>query len=74
MSAPTPGAERAAVIGAGIVGLSTAWHLRSQDAEVTVIEEQSPGAGAFHGNAGWITPDLIEALPSPAVLRTACST
>lgn len=62
--------RRVAVIGAGIVGLSAAWYLQQAGLDVDVFDTGQPGAGASHGNAGWITPDRTEPLPSPAILRT----
>ncbi|MFJ6194830.1 NAD(P)/FAD-dependent oxidoreductase [Micromonospora sp. NPDC092111] len=58
-----------AVVGAGMVGLSTAWFLQEAGAQVTVYERDQPGAGASWGNAGWLTPGLTAPLPEPAVLR-----
>lgn len=58
-----------AVIGAGMIGLSTAWFLQEAGAQVTVYERQHPGAGVSWGNAGWLTPGLTAPLPEPAVLR-----
>jgi glycine/D-amino acid oxidase-like deaminating enzyme len=42
------------VIGAGIVGSSIAYHLCRRGASVTVIDEQSPGAGASSRSFAWI--------------------
>jgi D-amino-acid dehydrogenase len=61
--------RQVAVIGAGMVGLSTAWFLQEAGADVTVYERDSVGAGASWGNAGWLTPSLTAPLPEPAVLR-----
>lgn len=58
-----------AVIGAGMIGLSTAWFLQEAGAQVTVYERRHVGAGASWGNAGWLTPGLTAPLPEPAVLR-----
>lgn len=58
-----------AVVGGGMVGLSTAWFLQEAGAEVTVYERDHVGAGASWGNAGWLTPSLTAPLPEPAVLR-----
>src|SRR3954462_2119018 len=60
---------RVAVIGAGMVGLSTAWFLQEAGVHVTVYERDAAGAGASWGNAGWLTPALAAPLPEPAVLR-----
>jgi glycine/D-amino acid oxidase-like deaminating enzyme len=65
-----PGSPRqVAVVGAGMVGLATAWFLQEAGVQVTVYERDSVGAGASWGNAGWLTPALTAPLPEPAVLR-----
>lgn len=63
------GAHRVAVVGAGMVGLATAWFLRERGVEVTVLDRTGVGAGASWGNAGWLTPAIATPLPEPAVLR-----
>ena len=42
------------VVGAGIVGLSTAWHLVDRGAEVEVLDRTPISDGASSGNAGLI--------------------
>jgi D-amino-acid dehydrogenase len=64
---PVP--ERVAVIGAGMVGLSTAWFLQERGVEVTVIDREGVAAGSSWGNAGWLTPGITTPLPEPAVLK-----
>jgi D-amino-acid dehydrogenase len=66
-----PSAGQAAVVGAGIVGLSVAWFLQEHGYEVTVYESRGVAAGASAGNAGWICPGLTAPLPEPAVLTYA---
>ena len=61
--------QEVAVVGAGIVGLSTAWFLQQRGASVTVYESEHVAAGASWGNAGWLTPAITTPLPEPAVLR-----
>ncbi|WGP07594.1 glycine oxidase ThiO [Bacillus subtilis] len=46
---------RVIVVGAGIIGLSTAWYLRRLGAEVTIIDP-FPALGASHAAAGMIAP------------------
>ena len=46
---------RVIVVGAGIIGLSTAWYLRRLGAEVTIIDPV-PALGASHAAAGMIAP------------------
>lgn len=61
--------QRVAVVGAGMVGLATAWFLQERGVHVTVYDRRHPGAGSSWGNAGWLTPALTAPLPEPAVLR-----
>jgi D-amino-acid dehydrogenase len=60
---------RAAVVGSGIVGLSTAWFLQDEGFEVTVFDRRDVAAGASAGNAGWICPAMVAPLAEPSVLR-----
>ncbi|MEV1243233.1 FAD-dependent oxidoreductase [Nonomuraea sp. NPDC049750] len=57
------------VVGAGIVGLSTAWFLQERGVEVKVVDRGGVAAGASWGNAGWVAPGLAIPLNEPAVLR-----
>lgn len=57
------------VIGAGLVGLSTAWFLQEYGARVTVLDRTGVAAGSSWGNAGWVSPSLVLPLPEPSVLR-----
>src|SRR5690625_5857568 len=43
------------VVGAGIIGLTTAWYLRRLGAGVTVIDP-APARGASHAAAGMLAP------------------
>ena len=64
-----PAPERVAVVGAGMVGLATAWFLQERGVEVTVLDRDGVAAGASWGNAGWLTPGIATPLPEPAVLK-----
>jgi D-amino-acid dehydrogenase len=64
-----PAPERVAVVGAGMVGLSTAWFLQEHGVEVVVLDRQGVAAGSSWGNAGWLTPGIATPLPEPAVLK-----
>jgi D-amino-acid dehydrogenase len=59
----------AVVVGAGVVGLSTAWFLQEHGVEVTVVDRSGVAAGASWGNAGYVAPAFSVPLPEPAVLR-----
>ncbi|MBZ2197851.1 NAD(P)/FAD-dependent oxidoreductase [Occultella gossypii] len=61
--------EHVIVIGAGAVGLSTAWHLQRHGIGVTVLDRAGVAADSSWGNAGWLAPALTLPLPEPAVLR-----
>lgn len=47
---------QAIVVGAGLVGLSSAWHLQEKGYDVTVIDRVGVAGGASWGNAGWLAP------------------
>ncbi|NNG38050.1 FAD-dependent oxidoreductase [Flexivirga sp. ID2601S] len=57
------------VVGAGMVGLSTAWHLQERGVEVTVVERSGVAAGSSWGNAGWVSPGLCVPLSDPSVIK-----
>ncbi|MDJ1370047.1 NAD(P)/FAD-dependent oxidoreductase [Gulosibacter molinativorax] len=57
----------AIVVGAGIVGLSTAWHLQERGYEVTVVDGKGVAAGSSWGNAGWLTPGKAIPLAHPSL-------
>lgn len=59
----------AVVVGAGVVGLSTAWFLQEHGIEVTVLDREGVAAGSSWGNAGYLSPGLSIPLPEPGVLR-----
>lgn len=63
------GPRSVVVVGAGVVGLSTAWFLQERGVEVTVVDRAGVAAGASWGNAGWISPALTLPLNQPSVLR-----
>lgn len=65
---PGGGVRSVGIVGAGMVGLSTAWYLQERGIEVTVFDRSGPAAGSSWGNAGWITPALSTPLPEPSVL------
>lgn len=61
-SAPgAPSTMHVIVLGAGIIGISTAWHLRRQGHEVTVVDRQPEAAReTSHANGGQISVSFCE--------------
>ena len=55
------------VIGAGMVGLATAWHLQERGVEVTILDREGVAAGSSWGNAGWLTPGKAIPLADPSL-------
>lgn len=58
-----------AVIGGGIVGLCTAFHLAKRGASVTVIDRALDGLGASWGNAGSVSPGSVLPVAYRGMLR-----
>ncbi len=59
---------RIAVVGSGLVGLATAYELSRRGAEVVVVSDRDPGAGASSNNAGWVVPAESGPVPGPGVV------
>jgi D-amino-acid dehydrogenase len=57
-----------AVIGAGIVGVSTALFLQRDGHAVTLIDREGPAAGASYGNAGGVVSAGCAPLGMPSLL------
>jgi glycine/D-amino acid oxidase-like deaminating enzyme len=65
------GNGRIVVVGAGIVGVCTAWHLLRRGADVTLIDRDEPGRGCSFGNAGALSCGSVAPLAMPGVMRDA---
>jgi D-amino-acid dehydrogenase len=59
----------AIVIGAGVVGISTALYLQRAGVSVAVIDPLPPAGGASFGNAGLLSPDTAVPIALPGMLR-----
>ncbi|ORB31713.1 D-amino acid dehydrogenase small subunit [Rubrobacter xylanophilus DSM 9941] [Mycolicibacterium parafortuitum] len=59
------------MIGSGIIGLSSAFHLLRAGNRVTLIERGACGREASWGNAGWIVPSLIHPFNAPGAVPQA---
>lgn len=57
------------VVGAGIVGVASALHLAREGWAVTVIDPEPPGSQTSYGNAGAISPQSINPMAGPGVLK-----
>lgn len=67
MASVAPG-SKVAVIGAGLIGLSTAFYLQEAGYDTVVIERDQIGSGASRGNAGEITPLTAVPLAGPGMV------
>ncbi len=63
--------KKVAVIGAGIVGVSTAIWLLRDGHEVILIDRAGPGEGTSHGNGGVLASSSIIPVPGPGLLAKA---
>ena len=63
--------RHALVLGAGAVGLSSAYFLRRAGWEVTLVDRGEPGHGCTWGTAGLLCPAHSQPLPGPGVLGKA---
>jgi D-amino-acid dehydrogenase len=58
-------AQSAIVLGAGMVGVSVALHLRRRGYDVVLLDRQGPGEGASFGNGGLIQREAVFPHPFP---------
>ncbi|NVO22689.1 NAD(P)/FAD-dependent oxidoreductase [Donghicola mangrovi] len=58
------------VLGAGMIGVSTALALQARGHAVTLVDRRDPGQEASYGNAGYICGDSSEPYPLPRDFRT----
>ncbi len=63
--------QHVVVIGAGIVGVSTAIWLRRAGVDVTIIDRLGPGEGTSHGNAGVLASVSMVPVTAPGLIRKA---
>lgn len=60
-----------AVIGGGVIGLSSAYRLAQAGLDVMLLEREEIGTKASWGNAGWIVPSLIQPFNAPGAAGDA---
>ncbi|HEY5634860.1 MAG TPA: D-amino acid dehydrogenase [Burkholderiaceae bacterium] len=59
---------RVTILGSGVIGVTTAWYLARQGAEVTVIDRQrAPAMETSYGNAGQISPGYSTPWAAPGI-------
>lgn len=59
----------ALVLGAGVVGVSTAVHLRKRGKRVALIDRRDPGEETSHGNSGAIEASSVLPYPFPKLTQ-----
>ena len=65
--------KRVIVVGAGIVGVAAALHLRRRGFSVVLVDRAGPGEATSSGNAGVISPSALVPVQFPGMLRQAPS-
>lgn len=63
-----PEFQRVAVIGAGVVGVSTALYLQRDGRQVTLIDPRGPGEGTSRGNAAVIAGESCVPVATPGIV------
>ncbi|QFU01535.1 D-amino acid dehydrogenase small subunit [Halomonas sp. THAF5a] len=63
-------AREIAVVGAGMVGVSVAWHLARRGRSVTLVDRRAPGRETSFGNAGIIQREAVRPYAFPRDLAT----
>ncbi|CAM3298809.1 NAD(P)/FAD-dependent oxidoreductase [Halomonas lysinitropha] len=63
-------AREIVVLGAGMVGVSVAWHLARRGHSVTLVDRREPGRETSFGNAGIIQREAVRPYPFPRDLAT----
>jgi len=59
------------IIGGGVVGLTSAYQMARDGAEVTLVDARPTGRGASEVNAGWICPAEAAPVPAPGMIGQA---
>ena len=55
------------ILGAGIVGLATAWELQAQGHTVTVVDRAAPGSGTSSGNGAQLSYSYVAPLADASI-------
>jgi D-amino-acid dehydrogenase len=73
MPSSSPASVDIAIIGAGIIGLALAHHLRKLGRSVTIIDRAEPASQCSMGNAGALSFHSVAPLAMPGVMKNALS-
>lgn len=65
--------KKTLIIGAGVMGLCSAYYLHKKGHQVTVLEQSMGGLGASFVNAGYLTPSHIVPMAAPGVITKGLS-
>jgi D-amino-acid dehydrogenase len=60
--------KQVTIIGGGVIGLCSAFYLRKEGFEVTVIERGDITQGTSFGNAGYVSPSHFVPLATPGII------
>lgn len=63
--------KKIAIIGAGIVGVSTAIWLQRDGHDVVLIDKEGPAAGASYGNGGVLASSAVIPVNAPGLVKSA---
>ena len=59
---------RILILGAGVIGVTSAWYLRQQGHDVVVVDrEAGPALSTSFGNAGQVSPGYASPWPAPGI-------
>jgi glycine/D-amino acid oxidase-like deaminating enzyme len=73
MPSPSSDSGDIVIIGAGVIGLALAHHLRKQGRGVTVVDRAEPASQCSMGNAGALSFHSVAPLAMPGVMKSALS-
>lgn len=65
--------QQTVVLGAGMVGVSIAWHLQQRGHQVTLVDRRQPGRETSFGNAGIIQREAVRPYAFPRDMKTILS-
>lgn len=59
------------IVGGGIIGLWSAWYLRQNGWQITLLDRRAIGSGCSQGNCGLVCPSHVLPLTEPGAFRAA---